>query len=395
MLWLAGTGSTIQVLDLTATLTHLSPADPTVLSMAEGMYGPGNFAVIQVRDFDSTTFPEGFNFRHAVEAVLQAASSRATGPEQLGGAGGTQQSNQISWLELRMVNGAPVGQIMVGPQLAAFDTRTREPVQPVPPIAIPQGGRLPPSLRQKFKTLHRFWNRGDTPGVYFEFVAGLILWMLLITGLVMYFQLLKARSRIGRRQLFWLSGGLWRGLHRTVSVVAATFLICMAFSGTWIGYESSFMALGRQISGRPAPLTVTQLQDADIRSMTAVTLEAMQRLRPGTPIKALRLRTYGQMKQGVVITGGDETDQIVFNADTGQTASLTEPSYPKSGFPFGVQVHENIKHFHSGEMFGLTGQFMNLFAGLSLLFLSVSGLTVYLDLWSSRRKAGRGAFIWR
>jgi hypothetical protein len=129
--------------------------------------------------------------------------------------------------------------------------------------------------------------------------------------------------------------------------------------------------------------------------MTATTLQAMQRLHPGASIKAIRLRTFGQMKQGVVITGGEPTDQWVFNAETGQPASLTEPTYPRSNFPFGVQTHENMKHFHSGAMFGISTRSMNLFAGLSLIFLSVSGLVVYFDMWLKRRKGGRNSFVWR
>jgi uncharacterized iron-regulated membrane protein len=314
-----------------------------------------------------------------------------------------------------VADGAPIGQVMMGTRLEAFDARTGEPVAAIPPAPIPQGARLPPSLRQKLKTLHRFWNRGDTPGVYFEFLTGLILATLLITGLVMYFRLLSARARLGRRQLFWLTGGMWRGLHRAVSLVAAVFLLCMAFSGTWIGFESSVNALRRSgggeapviIAGQPRrtaadgarrrnPIDyIIPLRDAEVLDMTATTLDAMQRLHPGTPIKAIRLRIFGQMKQGVVISGGDKTDQLAFNADTGQPASLSEPSYPQVGFPFGVQVHENIKHFHSGAMFGIPTRLMNLFAGFSLIFLAISGLVVYFDMWFRRRTGGRGSLFWK
>jgi len=38
---------------------------------------------------------------------------------------------------------------------------------------------------------------------------------------------------------------------------------------------------------------------------------------------------------------------------------------------------------------------MNLLAGLSLLFLSVSGLTVYFDMWLKRRKSGRNSLVWK
>jgi|GEM_PF-650669 len=406
-LWLGATGSTIQLLDFNAMATHAPASDPTALSMAEGMYGPATFPVIQVSDFSAPTLPEGFDIAQAIGVVLRAAhSSQNLGDGQL---------NPMAWVELRVVDGMPIGQVMLGTTLEAFNARSGAPVSAAPPALIPQGGRLPPSLRQKLKTLHRFWNRGDTPGVYFEFLSGLVLLTLLITGLVMYFRLLSARTRIGRRQWFWLTGGWWRGLHRAVAVLATVFLLCIAFTGTWIGFESTVNALRRSgDSGGPpaaAPGRQTQpamgsarrrnpidfiipLRDAEVREMTATTLESMQRLHPGTPIRVFRLRVYGQMKQGVVITGGERTDQLVFNADTGQPATLSESSYPQSGFPFGVQVHEDIKHFHSGAMFGIPTRLMSLFAGLSLVFLSISGLVMYIDMWHKRRQGGRRSLIW-
>jgi uncharacterized iron-regulated membrane protein len=411
MLWLGTTGSMMQLLDFNAILTHAPMSDPNELSMAEGMYGPANFTVIQVTDFSAATLPKGFDFQQAVGTVLRSAhayQNQGDGP-----------LNPMAWVELRVIGGVPIGQVMLGTKLYAFNALTGEPVTAILPMQIPQGGRLPPSLRQKLKTLHRFWNRGDTPGVYFEFLAGLVLWTLLITGLVMYFRLLSARARIGRRQMFWLTGGLWRGLHRSISVAAAVFLACMAFSGTWIGFESSASALGRHggggppggaaaaVQGQPRPPAaggarrrnpidyIIPLRNDEVQDMAATTLEAMQRLHPDMPIKAMRLRFFGQMKQGVVITGGEQTEQLVFNADTGQPASLTEPSYPQSNFPFGVQVHENMKHFHSGAMFGLPTRLMNLLAGMSLIFLGVSGLVMYFDMWLKRRKGGRSSLVWR
>jgi uncharacterized iron-regulated membrane protein len=352
------------------------------------MFGPGNFAVIQADDFNAAALPVGFDIQRGVDTVLRAADLSATA--------------DIAWLDLRMIQGVPVGQVMYDGVLHAFDAQTGNAVASVAPSSIPQGRRLPPSLRQKLKTLHRFWNRNDTPGVYVEFLTGLVLWVFLITGLVMYFQLLKARARIGRRQLFWLAGGNWRAIHRAVSLIAAFFLICMAASGTWIGFESSYNTLGRPNLGPQPPgaappgmQSAVPIAAGELLPMTTITLSALERLHSGTAIKALRLRSYGQMKQGVVITGGTTTQQWVFDARSGQPASLTEPSYPKSGFPLGVQVHEDVKHFHSGEMFGLPGQAMNLFAGLSLLFLSVSGIVMYLNMWLQRRHSGRPALIWK
>ena len=366
------------------------------------------------------------------------------GGRQGGGGQSNAQLNPMAWVELRMINGAPVGQVMLGTRLEAFNAVTGASVTPIPPVALPQGRALPPSLRQKLKTLHRFWNRSDTPGVYVEFLAGLFLMMLIVTGLVMYFRLLGTRVRQGRRSPLWLKGGgWWRGLHRVVSVLAAAFIFCIAFSGTWIGFESSYGPIKRVFAGTPPRAAAGQqrqagqaasggqpgqgarpaagggqpgqgaggpgggrgrrnpidfiipLRDAEVQDMTATTLTAMHDLRPEEAIKAIRLRIFGQVKQGAVIsTDGDTTNQYVFDADTGALDGLTEQGYPMSNFPFGVQTHENMKHFHSGAMFGVSTRVMNLLSGFSLTFLSISGLVMYFDMWRKRRRGGRTSLFW-
>lgn len=518
LLYIACTGIGMQILDLKAILTHESPTDAQELSMQEGMYGPANFAVIQVSDFTAPALPQDFDLNKGIVTVLQAVHAQQN-PEEPGGPGagghgakvagsgpgaragagsnGGQNSGQggqarpggrspggqgrgpgggqaggggqaaseapynpLQWVELRMDNGIPIGQAMVGTRLMAFNAQTGEAVTPVPPKSIPQGGALPPSLRQKLKTLHRFWNRQDTPGVYWEFISGIILWTMIISGLVMYFRLWGTRWRQGRQQPFWMKGGggWWRGMHRVISVLAAVFLMWMAFTGTWIGFESSYGPIKRVFASKPVVLNPTPIQaaaavvgagvvgnggqqgqpgggqlgqptggaqaggragqqgggagrgpggglrnpldfiyplrDTEVREMTAVTLNSMKQIHPTLPIKAIRLRTYGETKQGVIISGGDRANQYVFNADTGQPASLNEQGYTASGFPFGTQVHENIKHLHSGDYFGIPTRLMNLFAGFSLAFLSLSGLWIYFDMFRKRLKGGRKSPIW-
>jgi uncharacterized iron-regulated membrane protein len=404
MLYLAVTGVTMQVLDLRATFTGAPQNDPTVESMDEGRYGPAQFAVIQNADFTAPPLPEGFDIGKGVATALQAANE----PQP---AGNAQPYRPLAWVELRMAGGIAIGQVMLGTRLLAFNALTGDPITPVRSTGL----ALDDSLRQSVKHFHRFWSHGtgDVPGVYFELLSGLIMWSLLISGLVMYFRLLRTRSRQGRSGLFWIKGGggWWRSLHRVVSLAAAVFIMCIALSGTWIGFESVVNALRR-----PAPLPavlaqanavegrgrgrgnsadfIIPLRDQEVQDMTAMTLRSMKLLHPGTPIKAIRMRIYGQMKQGVVVTGGARTDQLVFNADNGGPVTLSEGSYPQSGFPFGTQVHENIKHFHSGDMFGLPSRLMNLLAGFSLMFLSVSGLTMYFDMWRKRRKTGRTGLFW-
>jgi uncharacterized iron-regulated membrane protein len=128
------------------------------------------------------------------------------------------------------------------------------------------------------------------------------------------------------------------------------------------------------------------LQDAELPSMLSVTFAAEQSFMPNTPLKVVRLRYYAGMPQGAVITGGADTRQIVFNAQTGKAVSETEPGYPPTGFPFGWQAHQTAKNIHRGGVIGVTGRLMDLFAGLSLFYLSINGAALYYDYWKLKRK---------
>ncbi len=82
------------------------------------------------------------------------------------------------------------------------------------------------------------------------------------------------------------------------------------------------------------------LKDAELPNMLKVTLDAERADAGNVPIKVIRLRYYAGMPQGVLVTGGDDNKQMVFNAQTGRAVSETEPGYPPAGFPFGWQAHQ-------------------------------------------------------
>ena len=115
-----------------------------------------------------------------------------------------------------------------------------------------------------------------------------------------------------------------------------------------------------------------------------------------SPIKAIRLRYFNGLPQGILIAGtGDGTAQRVFNAVSGAPMSITEPGYPATHYHLGWKEHEVMKEIHRGDFFGLPGRLLDLFAGLSLIFLCVSGLVMYVDLWRRRRRGGRTALLWK
>ena len=374
LLWLGATGSMVQILDLKTILSGAPETDPTMQSINEGKFGDFfDYETATFADLSAQRIPASFDYSRAFETVIGAAKRAAA-------------SKAPNFVELRMVGSAPIGQVRFGDDVRAFDAATGDAVQ-----AVSIAPLFPPySLRQRFKELHRFWFTPEQPGVYFGLLVGLLLWTMIVSGLVLYFRLLNQRRGLQRPNLIWLTGDILRALHRSVSLIAAVFLIAVATSGTLLAFESVWHLLApRAPHSAPADITYDE-----ILPMVKSTLRAMANYAPNVPIKAIRVRRYGQFSQGVIITDEKVTRQVVFDTMTGKPLDLSTPGYPASGFPFGRQAHEWIKHFHSGYMFGLSGRLMNLFAGLSLVFLSLSGAAMYIQMWRRRRDAGIKNLLW-
>jgi uncharacterized iron-regulated membrane protein len=62
---------------------------------------------------------------------------------------------------------------------------------------------------------------------------------------------------------------------------------------------------------------------------------------------------------------------------------------------WGWQVSQTAKQIHRGDIIGLSGRWIDLLSGLALLYLVLSGAVLYYQLWSNRRRKGKGALFWR
>ena len=401
-LYFGVSGSIVQIIDLRTIASHATATDPNMMAIRESLDGTPNYEVIQPADYAAAALPEGYDFNGAIQTVLKSAHSSV----------GTIQP--LRYLELRVVDGKPVGLAQWGPpaepgpggrasHIVRFDPATGG-LLPNPP-ARPRGGP-PQSVRGKAKAWHRLNAIGDQ-NVWLNALVGIGLFVMIVTGLVLYFQLLRARRRAGLNAIFWSSGGWWRSLHRWVAGSAALFLMVVSISGTLLAIDSLALWIYRYrhapkgFTGRQLPFPVGMggdfskpLTDAEVPTMLQTTLSAYHATQGATPIKVLRLRYFSSMPQGVIVTGGSDTRQLVFNAQTGQRASMTEPGYPYTGFPFGWEEHELMKKIHRGDALGIPGRMMDLFAGLSLIFLSASGLVMYVDLLRRRRRGGRKQLFW-
>jgi uncharacterized iron-regulated membrane protein len=370
-LYVATTGVVLQLIDLKTVLGHAPATDPNLEAIREGLDGPPNFQVLVTADYTSPDLPAGLDLGTALGTVVKSERTATGGAP-------------ISFVELRMADGKPVGQIASQGRLLRFDASSGAVLagpESAPRVKLPPQGNQG-ALRNQVKGFHRLTVLGNWGQLMFVAIA-LTLATMVVTGLILYFQLLAMRVRIRRPGLYWSAGGAWRSLHRAVAITAAAFIVVVVFSGTFEALNSGGTALFRIRHNNLRPgLTAdvsSPLADADLPAMLATTLTALRATSPDAPIKVLRLRYFAGMPQGVVVTGGEEPRQLAFNAGTGQRARFQGPGYPETGMGFGWQWDQWVKKIHRGDAFGLTGRWMSLLTGLSLLYLSLSGAVMYFD----------------
>jgi uncharacterized iron-regulated membrane protein len=384
--YLSVTGTLIQLVDLRTLFSHAPASEPNMAAIREGINGPGSFQVISYADYTAEALPANLSLDSAMGKTLQSAR-------------GVEGSAPFEYVEARMADGKAVTQFKAGRQMLRFDAVTGE--QLPNPVMGPPESQSPDSLRNDVKHLHRMTEFGGDWTLWINVFVGIALAALVVTGLVMYFQLLGARTRMKKPSPFWVAGGWWRTLHRAIALTSSVFVLVVAFSGLWLAVESLVfgvrMTASRPVPGAPRPPrpptpTVT---DADVPGMLSTALTAYKTQMGNVPVRAVRLRTYEGMPQGVIITGEEQARQLVFNAMTGKRTNPSELGFHATGFPFGWQAHQYAKEIHRGDFIGLSGRWMDLYAGLSILYLSISGAVMYFEMWGKRKRVGHSGLIWK
>ena len=381
-LYLGCTGALIQLIDLRSLFTHAPAADPNVMAMREAFDGPGDYQVIATADHVAAPLPASAD----LDAMLATTVKAARGA--LGEA-------PLRSVELRMADGKPVGQVRSDKPVLRFDALTGAALGLAPRV---RDDSHPASQRNTFKELHRMTTFGDA-ALWINIFVSVALATLIVTGSVMYVKLVLGRARLDRRGLFWIAGGWWKTLHRAISLIAAAFLVVVTLSGSWLAMESLIfgyrMTAARTAPRVPQPDSSGPLKDADLPAMLHTTLAAYHKAMPGVAARVVRLRDYKGAPQGAVVSDGEVAKQLVFNAVTGERVVSNRFGWTNAPtFPFGWHAHQVAKSIHRGDVIGLPGRFMDLTAGLSMIYLSVSGAVMYWEMWRKRRRAGHRGLVW-
>ena len=391
-LYLGLTGTLIELIDWRTIVTAPPPTDANLRAMREDFTGPSNFLVEQAEDYTAAKLPADDRLEGLLGTVVSGAR-HAVG------------SAPFRYVELRVVDGRPLGQVKTQGNELRFDATTGAAMGKVPMSPIDERKGPPESQRNTVKHLHRMTTFGDW-ALWINVCVGTGLMVLLVTGLIVYIKAYAARLKMGRVNPFWTGGDWWRSLHRIVSVVCCLFLLVIAASGTWLAVESLVFGYylktnlvtlpnGQHVPAAFALDPSSPMKDDALAPMLKSSLTRYRASNPTAGIRVIRLRYYGGRPQGVIVTGDDPARQLVYDTQTGQSLGLTEAWYPETGFPFGWQAHQIAKSVHRGDYFGLTGRATSTVAGLAMIYLSISGIIMYLQMWRKRRKAGKASFFWK
>jgi hypothetical protein len=219
-LYLSGTGTMIQSIDLYTLFSHAPATDPDLKGIRESINGPPNYEVIADPDYSAAPLPRGFSFETAMALGMKSARDRL-GP------------TPVRYIEVRMAEGRPIIQVRSADELLAFDSDSGDALPGLSRTHLdprPAQTQSVPSTRTWVKGLHRMTAFGDWT-LWINVTVGIALCGLIFTGLAMYFRLLAAQTRLRRPGPLWYAGGWWRTLHRSVAVVATTFVIGATLSG--------------------------------------------------------------------------------------------------------------------------------------------------------------------
>ena len=179
----------------------------------------------------------------------------------------------------------------------------------------------------------------------------------------------------------------WRKWHRWIALPATLFLAFASITGIIVAGTEFFgadEALREATRDMVSPLTLGAPLGLWADRLTAA-LATVAAQAPNAPIDKITMQFKGDKPTITIFTGkpaGGEDRRFVVDASSSRITEV------------GSYADKPLFHrIHSGEAFGDGGLVGAMFWGLSLAFLSISGLMVYLSMWR-RSRTGVRKYFW-
>jgi uncharacterized iron-regulated membrane protein len=266
----------------------------------------------------------------------------------------------------------------------------------------------PPAYVTKRNNL-KTWHRGNAAGLTGQFVGlftGLGLVALATTGIVLYLQIWRVHRRakglMSNRSFFWSAReSTWRTLHRWVAIVSAVFVLNIAVSGTILAASEIKLNLflqhgvGSPPYPRPSPLPPVSAArlPVNVNVMLQTAWQAARNMDANRPVTAIQLVHRDGIAKSLVTVGGEQPSTLAFDATAGTAVADWATAGHQVGSGYYADWHQFVKRMHRGDVIGsFKGRYIDLTAGLALLYLVVSGGIMYLQQRGQRTRMGVGAW---
>lgn len=334
--------------------------------------GPG----ARLTDFaaHAAALPDPRSLRAGIAAAVAASGGMAIGSVELRMAGdapllqlATASGERSGVRRYYAQSGAPMSELVA----------EGDPDAPAPPNVI---------RRNALKSWHK-GNALGLPGQFVGLFTGLGLIGLVATGFATWLTLWKARRRARKPALFW-SGreSRWRRLHRWVALVAAAFVLNVAVTGVILAAAeirlNAFLwyHVGSPPYPRPGPMPPESDGSlvADPATLLVNSYDAARRVDARAPIAAIQLVQRDGRSKGIVTFASARPTTLAFDAASGARTSDWMEQGRQSGNGYFGDWHQRLKRLHRGDIIGhFSGRFLDLLAGLALLYLLVSAVIMH------------------
>lgn len=176
-----------------------------------------------------------------------------------------------------------------------------------------------------------------------------------------------------------------RKLHRWTSLPLIIVLVLVIATGVVLQFEEVGGLSGEKAAATGAPPRA----EADLDRSTAQLADALARLGAAQP-------DFRPTRIELTVTPGRESTRFAKQPRGGPFVEVDHASGAvKADMNPATPLHVTMIRLHTGAAFGAAGIIVMLLGSFVLLFLSISGIVLYWQMWRNRVGRGRREMFWK
>lgn len=181
---------------------------------------------------------------------------------------------------------------------------------------------------------------------------------------------------------------MMRKLHRWFGLISGVFMIIIALTGAALQIEMTVNNHPASQFAPPLPEVpaMDSVQASRLGDQIEAAIDLAQTTHPDITFRSIEVNRMPQQASIVLGEGGFEGRRFQVGADGNSIEELADPR--------ANPLHKFLIDLHGGFLFGPAGQIISFLMGLILILFGVSGLVIYFDMFTRRRKLGKGGWFW-